>query len=81
MGSLSPPKNDVSKLLDFTLKNNKLSSDKNEWIQKNLLQSQKNIVIDYEEISGANHFYDNEIHKLNKIVSSYVERELNSRYR
>ena len=43
MGSLSPPKNDVSKLLDFTLKNNKLSSDKNEWIQKNLLQSQKNI--------------------------------------
>ena len=36
MGSLSPPKNDVSKLLDFTLNNNKLSSDKNEWIQKNL---------------------------------------------
>tara|TARA_Y100000590_G_scaffold448468_1_gene585181 strand:+ start:4551 stop:5213 length:663 start_codon:yes stop_codon:yes gene_type:complete len=45
------------------------------------LQSQKNIVIDYEEISGANHFYDNEMHKLNKIVSTYIEKELNSRYR
>ena len=45
------------------------------------LQSQKNIVIDYEEISGANHFYDNEMHKLNKIVSAYIEKELNSRYR
>ena len=53
--------------------------DTNRLAQK--LQSQKNIVIDYEEISGANHFYDNEIHKLNKTVSSYVERELNSRYR
>ena len=45
------------------------------------LQSQKNIVIDYEEISGANHFYDNEMHKLNKIVSAYIEKELNSHYR
>ena len=53
--------------------------DTNRLAQK--LQSQKNIIIDYEEISGANHFYDNEIHKLNKTVSSYVERELNSRYR
>ena len=53
--------------------------DTNRLAQK--LQSQKNIVIDYEEISGANHFYDNEIHKLNKIVSTYIEKELNSRYR
>ena len=45
------------------------------------LQSQKNIVIDFEEISGANHFYDNEMHKLNKVIAAYVERELNSRYR
>ena len=53
--------------------------DTNRLAQK--LQAQKNIVIDYEEISGANHFYDNEMHKLNKIVSTYVEKELNSRYR
>ena len=53
--------------------------DTNRLAQK--LQSQKNIVIDYEEISGANHFYDNEMHKLNKIVSTYIEKELNSRYR
>ena len=53
--------------------------DTNRLAQK--LQSQKNIVIDYEEISGANHFYDNEMHKLNKIVSTYIEEELNSRYR
>ena len=45
------------------------------------LQSQKNITVDYEEISGANHFYDGEMHKLNKVVSTYVEKELNSRYR
>ena len=53
--------------------------DTNRLAQK--LQSQKNIVVDYEEISGANHFYDNEMHKLNKIVATYVEKELNSRYR
>ena len=53
--------------------------DTNRLAQK--LQSQKNIVVDYEEISGANHFYDNEIHKLNKIVAAYIEKELNSRYR
>ncbi len=53
--------------------------DTNRLAQK--LQSQKNIVVDYEEISGANHFYDNEIHKLNKVVAAYIEKELNSRYR
>ena len=53
--------------------------DTNRLAQK--LQSQKNIIVDYEEISGANHFYDNEIHKLNKIVATYIEKELNSRYR
>lgn len=53
--------------------------DTNRLAQK--LQSQKNIVVDYEEISGANHFYDNEMHKLNKIVAAYIEKELNSRYR
>ena len=45
------------------------------------LQSQKNITVEYEEISGANHFYDNEVHKLNKILCSYIEKELNSRFR
>ena len=53
--------------------------DTNRLAQK--LQSQKNIVVNYEEISGANHFFDNEIHKLNRVVSAYVEKELNSRYR
>ena len=45
------------------------------------LKSQKNITVDYEEITGANHFYDNEIDKLEKTVRSYIERELNSKYR
>jgi len=45
------------------------------------LQAQKNITINYEEISGANHFYDNEIPKLKKVIENYIETEFNSRYR
>jgi alpha/beta superfamily hydrolase len=45
------------------------------------LQAQKNITVEYEEISGANHFYDNEIPKLKKVIESYIEIELNSRFR
>jgi len=45
------------------------------------LQAQKNITVEYEEVSGANHFYDNEIPKLKKIIQNYIEIELNSRFR
>ena len=45
------------------------------------LQAQKNITINFEEVSGANHFYDNEIPKLKKVVENYIETEFNSRYR
>ena len=45
------------------------------------LQTQKNITVEYEEVSGANHFYDNEIPKLKKIIENYIEIELNSRFR
>ena len=45
------------------------------------LQAQKNITVEYEEVSGANHFYDNEIPKLKKIIENYIEIELNSRFR
>jgi alpha/beta superfamily hydrolase len=45
------------------------------------LQAQKNITVMYEEVSGANHFYDNEIPKLKKIIENYIEIELNSRFR
>jgi len=45
------------------------------------LQAQKNITISYEEVSGANHFYDNEIPKLKKVIENYIETEFNSRYR
>ena len=45
------------------------------------LQAQKNITVEYEEVSGANHFYDNEIPKLRKIIENYIEIELNSRFR
>ena len=45
------------------------------------LQAQKNITVEYEEVSGANHFYDNEIPKLKKIIQNYIEIELNSRSR
>ena len=45
------------------------------------LQAQKNITVEYGEISGANHFYDNEIPKLKKVIENYIEIELNSRFR
>ena len=45
------------------------------------LQAQKNITVNYEEVSGANHFYDNEIPKLKKVIENYIETEFNSRYR
>ena len=45
------------------------------------LQAQKNITINYEQVSGANHFYDNEIPKLKKVIENYIETEFNSRYR
>ena len=45
------------------------------------LQAQKNITVEYEEVSGANNFYDNEIPKLKKIIENYIEIELNSRFR
>ncbi len=45
------------------------------------LKLQKNITVDYEEISGANHFYDNEQDRLEKVVRKYIEKELNSKYR
>ena len=45
------------------------------------LKSQKNITVEYEEVAGANHFYDNEIPKLKKIIENYIEIELNSRFR
>jgi len=45
------------------------------------LQTQKNITVEYEEVSGANHFYDNEMPKLKKIIEKYIEIELNSRFR
>jgi alpha/beta superfamily hydrolase len=45
------------------------------------LQAQKSITVEYEEISGANHFYDNEIPKLKKVIENYIEIELNSRFR
>ena len=44
------------------------------------LKSQKNITVDYEEITGANHFYDNEKDRLEKVVRKYIEKELNSKY-
>ena len=45
------------------------------------LQAQKNITVEYEEITGANHFYDNETDRLEKTIRSYIEKELNSKYR
>ena len=45
------------------------------------LKAQKNITVDYEEIIGANHFYDNEIERLEKTIRSYIQKELNSKFR
>jgi hypothetical protein len=36
------------------------------------LQSQKAITIDYQTIGGANHFFDDHITELNKVVDSYL---------
>ena len=41
----------------------------------------KNITVEYEEITGANHFYDNETDRLEKTIRSYIEKEFNSKYR
>jgi len=40
------------------------------------LQSQKNIVIDYEIIKGCDHFYGNHMDKLNKLVNTYLDKSL-----
>ena len=39
------------------------------------LKSQKNITVDYEEITGANHFYDNETSELIDISENQIKFE------
>lgn len=38
------------------------------------LKTQKGIVIDYEKIDGANHFYEQEMEEVDQLVGSYVDR-------
>ncbi|GJL88172.1 MAG: alpha/beta hydrolase [Minwuia thermotolerans] len=38
------------------------------------LKTQKGIIIDYEKIDGANHFYEQEMEEVDQLVGSYVDR-------
>ena len=40
------------------------------------LQSQKNIVIDYEIIKNCDHFFGNHMDKLNKLIHEYLDKSL-----
>ncbi len=40
------------------------------------LQAQKGIDIQYDNIKGANHFYDDQIDRLNKSVNDYLDVRL-----
>ncbi len=42
------------------------------------LQAQKGIDIQYDNIKGANHFYDDQIDRLNKSVNDYLDVRLNA---
>ena len=38
------------------------------------LSSQKNIVIDYETVAGADHFFSDKMDVLNKLTGDYLDR-------
>ncbi|MBC8268388.1 MAG: alpha/beta hydrolase, partial [Rhodospirillaceae bacterium] len=38
------------------------------------LSSQKNIVIDYETIAGADHFFSTKMDVMNKLVGNYLDK-------
>lgn len=40
------------------------------------LQAQKTITVDYEEVPGANHFFEHEIPQMMEIVDAYLDRRL-----
>ncbi|MGY8985911.1 MAG: alpha/beta hydrolase [Sphingomonadales bacterium] len=42
------------------------------------LQAQRKITIDYEEIDGANHFFENQLEEMNKRVETYLDKRLAS---
>ena len=41
------------------------------------LQAQKGITVDYENIKGANHFFDKDMDTLDKTVGTYLDRRIN----
>lgn len=51
-----------------------LVDDVNKLAQK--LQSQKNIVIDYEIIAACDHFFSKHMKKMNRLVDDYLDRKL-----
>lgn len=42
------------------------------------LQAQRQITIDYEEVDGANHFFENRLEEMNKRVETYLDKRLTS---
>ena len=42
------------------------------------LQAQRGITIDYENIGGANHFFENHSDALDDVVSQYLDKRLGS---
>ena len=43
------------------------------------LSSQKNIVIDYDVIAGADHFFSNKMDTLNKLVGDYLDKSFSEK--
>ena len=40
------------------------------------LQAQRQITIDYEEVDGASHFFENQLDEMNKRVETYLDKRL-----
>jgi alpha/beta superfamily hydrolase len=40
------------------------------------LQAQKGITVDYENLKGANHFFEKDLDTLDKTVGTYLDRRI-----
>lgn len=81
--SLAPPADayDFTFLAPCPASGQIIHGDKDEIVQKDAvdklaqkLSSQKNIVIDYDTIAGADHFFSNKMDILNKLTGNYLDK-------
>ena len=81
--SLAPPADayDFTFLAPCPASGQIIHGDKDEIVPKDAvdklaqkLSSQKNIVIDYDTIAGADHFFSNKMDVLNKLTGNYIDK-------